>query len=238
MGDGTKENPYTREDVLKLIKENGDTAERLDLSSKFFEDIIKLNKLNLDGINFENSQLKGANLSLSYLRRANLWDAYINEADLGLAHLEGANLQDAHLENADLIGAYLEGAELRGTHLEGADFRFANLKNIHLYGASISSNTRFQDVDWGNFILEDEDKKDASYLEAMDSYRILKQWHTSVGLYDIAGIFFYREMEAKRKALRMVVQAPICYNITKIRSLQIFFPVVISYYLLVLMRLW
>ena len=32
MGDGTKENPYTREDVLRLIKENGGTAKELDLS--------------------------------------------------------------------------------------------------------------------------------------------------------------------------------------------------------------
>jgi len=30
MGDGTKENPYTREDVLRLIEENGGTAKGLD----------------------------------------------------------------------------------------------------------------------------------------------------------------------------------------------------------------
>ena len=29
MGDGIAENPYTREDVLKLIEENGGTAEGL-----------------------------------------------------------------------------------------------------------------------------------------------------------------------------------------------------------------
>lgn len=32
MGDGTKENPYTREDVLKLIEENGGIAKGLDLT--------------------------------------------------------------------------------------------------------------------------------------------------------------------------------------------------------------
>ncbi len=36
MGDGTKEKPYTREDVLKLIKENESTAYGLDLSEKSF----------------------------------------------------------------------------------------------------------------------------------------------------------------------------------------------------------
>jgi len=32
MGDGTQENPFTREDVLKKIEENGGTAKGLDLS--------------------------------------------------------------------------------------------------------------------------------------------------------------------------------------------------------------
>jgi len=32
MGDGTQENPFTREDVLRLIEENGGTAKGLDLS--------------------------------------------------------------------------------------------------------------------------------------------------------------------------------------------------------------
>ncbi len=37
MGNGTEENPYTREDVLKLIEENGGTAKGLDLLGKAFE---------------------------------------------------------------------------------------------------------------------------------------------------------------------------------------------------------
>jgi hypothetical protein len=37
MGDGTKKNPYTRKDVLRLIEENGGRTVGLDLSGKYFE---------------------------------------------------------------------------------------------------------------------------------------------------------------------------------------------------------
>ena len=50
MGDGTKENPFTREDVLRLIEENGGKADGLDLSEKVFEGGIDLSGLNLKGI--------------------------------------------------------------------------------------------------------------------------------------------------------------------------------------------
>jgi len=95
MGDGTKENPYTRDDVLRLIEENGGTAEGLDLSGKEFESGIDLSKLNLSGIILEG--------------------AILIDADL-----EGSNLLGAHLEGADLTFAHFEGAELFFTDLEGA----------------------------------------------------------------------------------------------------------------------
>ncbi len=42
MGDGTIENPYTREDVLKLIEENNGKTGGLNLSGKTFESGINL----------------------------------------------------------------------------------------------------------------------------------------------------------------------------------------------------
>ncbi|MFC1974744.1 hypothetical protein ACFLVA_01885 [Chloroflexota bacterium] len=59
MGDGTKENPYTREDVLRLIEENGGKAVGLDLSRKVFEegiDLRGLNKNHLQGITLDNAR--------------------------------------------------------------------------------------------------------------------------------------------------------------------------------------
>ena len=54
MGDGTKDNPYTREDVLKLIEDNGGDARRLDLSGRWFEAGINLQNLPLEDINLQN----------------------------------------------------------------------------------------------------------------------------------------------------------------------------------------
>lgn len=34
MGDGTKESPYTSEDVLKLIEQNGGITKRLEFQNK------------------------------------------------------------------------------------------------------------------------------------------------------------------------------------------------------------
>ena len=56
MGDGTKENPLTRKDVLRLIEKNGGTASGLDLSGKYFEDEIDLSKLDLHEITLKNEK--------------------------------------------------------------------------------------------------------------------------------------------------------------------------------------
>ena len=50
MGDRTEQSLYTREDVLRLIAENGGTAEGLDLSGKTFVEDINLFGLDLNGI--------------------------------------------------------------------------------------------------------------------------------------------------------------------------------------------
>ncbi|MFC1944861.1 ion channel [Chloroflexota bacterium] len=54
-------------------------------------------------------------------------------------------------------------------------------------------------VGWGpKFILGDELAK--RFIDAAEAYLALKNWHTQAGLYDIAGQFYYREVEAKRKS--------------------------------------
>lgn len=201
------EKPLTREDVLKLIEVNGGTAEGLDLSGKVFEQGIDLSGLDLKGI---------------ILREATLWDIELEDPDSGYlpegAHLEGASLMNAHLEDAkifgshlegtDLFNAHLEGALLTEVHLEGANLTVAHLertklRGAHLEGASfagvqLSSDTLLDDTVWGNYILGEE--REALFDIAADSYRQLKQWYTNAGMYDVAGKFFYREMEARRKS--------------------------------------
>jgi uncharacterized protein YjbI with pentapeptide repeats len=279
MGDGTRENPYTREDVLRRIRARGGKTKGLNLSGKYFEDEIDLSKLDLNGIIIRNAEfihhhddermigahlekaglisanlegtkligahtegahlleasLKGANLFCAdldgahllgaHLERASLEDANLKGADLSSAHLEGADLMFANLEGADLSsahlegaylqGAYLEGANLANAHLEGANLAGSNLKGAGLLNVEFPHDTRLEEVDWGNYILEEEregdtDTKEVEEREEVEitywfnsvaaTYRRLKTWHTAHGIYDVAGKFFYREMEARRKA--------------------------------------
>jgi len=175
MGDGTEQNPYIRDDVLRLIEENGGKAEGLDLSGKTFEIGIDLHKLDLQGI-------------------------ILDRAELICANLENSNLQQAYLRHTILNGANLRNADLFLAKLEGADISLAELEGARLYGADILQANLEEYVNWGDYILGDEEAGNFS-PDAVEVYRQLKQWYTNAGFYDVAGEFFYREMEAKRKAL-------------------------------------
>jgi len=213
MGDGTYKNPYTREDVLRLIKENGDTAEGLDLSEKVFEEGIDLRGLDLEGIilkeailwdikledperddptaGLEGAHLEGASLMSAHLEGAHILGSHFEGADLFNAHLEGALLTEVHLEKTCLYIAHLEGAKLRSAHLEGA----------YLSGVKLSSETNLENVDWGDYILGEE--REGLFDIVSNTYRQLKIWYTNAGCHDIAAKFYYREKEANRKAFKL-----------------------------------
>ncbi len=199
MGDGTIENPYTREDVLRLIEENGGTAEGLNLSRATFVEAIDLSGLDLHGIilkeakfptSFKHEIVEGADLRGTHLEKADLTRAHLERAELRETHLEGANLRDAHLEGAFLWDTHLEGANLMMVHLQGAN----------LMRTKFSPDVNLEDVDWGNYILDEE--QPGFFDSAVASYRHLKTWYTNAGVYDIAGQFFFREMTTNRKAMK------------------------------------
>jgi len=173
MGDGTKENPYTREDVLKLIEENHGQTVDLDLSEREFERGIDLHGLNLESIiltraNLREAHMEGANLRYAHLEGADLRDAYLERADLRNVRSQEARLRRAQLPEADLTRAHLEGAilrwahlgaaHLRYTHLEGADLRDAHLeradlRNAHLQEARLQ-HTQLQEANLTRANLE------------------------------------------------------------------------------------
>jgi hypothetical protein len=189
MGDGTKENPYTREDVLRLIKEHDGTAKGLDLSGKVFKAGIDLSGLNLEGL-----ILDSARFPVAFKRGAN------TDADTG-AQLQQANLMYAILKGASLRFASLQKANLSRANLRGTNLSGANLEGASLYGFQISSDTQIEDTGWGkDYKIGEENNK--LFAQAVAPYRQLKVWYTNAGISDIAAKFYYREMEARRKALK------------------------------------
>jgi len=219
-----EEKPLTREEVLKLIEEHGG-PEGLDLSGAVLEPGIDLSNMNLCGIILDNAKLWGAKLQRSNLQEraslqgadlsgADLEGAYLlyanlNEANLGKAKLRGANLYNAQLQKVDLwaadltytelVDADLEGVNLRGAELVNTYMSGANLSNAYLNGADLSKVSDLAGIKWGNKYMVGEETIE-HFTVAAGVYRNLKKWHTDAGIYDIAGKFHFREMEAKRKA--------------------------------------
>jgi uncharacterized protein YjbI with pentapeptide repeats len=170
-----------------------------------------------------NAILDGAGLEEAHLDWADLSGAQLKKAYLMRAHLEGANLSGAHLEEAFLEDADLERANLHRAHLQQTNLKYANLRGpetdltkADLDGARLYAADLFQadieGINWGsrNILGEellhkgekDEKKKQELIKEAASVYRNLKLRHTEQGMYDIAGEFYFREMTAKRKALK------------------------------------
>jgi hypothetical protein len=211
----------TREDVLRLIEEHSQDVLRLleqgrpaDLEldlrrAKLWRaDLqgVDLPGADLQGADLEGADLQGANLPDANLQGANLREANLQGAYLGAANLKGADLREAQLQGTRLDGASLregylrwadlQGADLREANLQQADLRKADLRRARLAHASVRG-ANLEDASWGDYILGDESA--GNFPGAASLYRALKQWHADAGMYDIAGEFHYREMEARRK---------------------------------------
>jgi uncharacterized protein YjbI with pentapeptide repeats len=150
VGDGIKGNPYTREDVLRLIKENGGKAERLDLSAKRFEEGVDLSGLDLEGIIlskahfgvlFKGKKPTGGRFDGSNLTNADLRNASLQYAQFKILDGKPSNLTNADLRGSLLMEASFQEADLTATkfgRLGNEDFGPATLKNTDLRGAKLS----------------------------------------------------------------------------------------------------
>jgi hypothetical protein len=239
-----EQKPLTREDVLRLIEEHGGPR-GLDLREANLQG-ARLSQANLQGADLSSANLQGANLRRAELQGATLAGANLQEADLceanlqgarlwrsnlqgalllaasleeahlEWANLEGANLAAANLQEARLDGAQLQGADLHAANLQGADLHAANLRRAHLADATLR-DANLEGANWGDYVLSDEIEHD--FRPAGRVYRTLKQWHTEAGMYDIAGQFFYREMEARRKAAQKERRRPYALGMYAVRFL-------------------
>lgn len=145
-------------------------------------------------------------LSEANLRRADLRGLDLHGALLLQANLQEARLGGTHLQGATLARANLERADLRAADLRWARLAYANLRDANLEGA-----------EWGDYILSEEIR--GEFGVAAFAYRTLRQRHTETGMYDIAGEFHYREMEARRKLAWKARRLPQALATYALRSL-------------------
>jgi uncharacterized protein YjbI with pentapeptide repeats len=204
---------------------------RVNLGKAVLAD-AQLDGAELEEAHMEWADLSGAHLKKAYLMRAHLEGANFSGAHLEGAFLEDADLTGARLVNAHLKAANLQRADLRGAnlhrgHLQQANFNYANLRGpetnlskadmegARLYGADLFQ-ANIEGVNWGSGQIlgeellykeeENEEKRLELIKEAASVYRNLRLWHNNQGMYDLAGEFFFREMTAKRKALKWRVK--------------------------------
>lgn len=150
---------YTREEILKLIKENGGPV-GLDLSARDLSGI----DLSKEAIGAELEKVRerascetpvwyslftrGINLGGANLQGTSLAGANLQEANLVGADLQGADLRSANLRRAYLWGAGLQRAYLGDATLPGADLRFANLQGASLLCTNLEGAKTNQRTIW------------------------------------------------------------------------------------------
>jgi len=185
---------YTREEILKLIEENGG-PEGLDLSGKDLSDIdlsreaiaAELEKRGISDVNdfpvwarAVDGRLRGINLPLVNLREAKLagaklQGAFLWRANLKKAGLQGADLQktvlgEADLQETSLWRANLQEADLVETNLQKADLRHAKIQKAQLYGANLFKanlgEADLQEADLQNARLQSANLVSANLQEA------------------------------------------------------------------------
>lgn len=112
---------------------------------KFLLTDANFNGINLEGINFSDTNLCGTIFSNANLRGANFTKASLSGTNFTDADLVGADFSDACLFNTNFSGANLEGAILKNT-----DIRDAKFINANLTGAILINARSWDELDMGN----------------------------------------------------------------------------------------
>ena len=168
--------PLNRNDLTKLIEENGGTGDYLDLRGLDLSGIdirgMQLGSVLFEGCNLKNAvalpmvtsrgrELSSRDLAYGHFLQeyqtgkivenrevtpTNLGEAFLLGADLSKAHFEWANLSGAVLAWCNLDGASLAYADLSKSKLNQASLERTNLRCAVLDGASLE-NSRILDSD-------------------------------------------------------------------------------------------
>jgi uncharacterized protein YjbI with pentapeptide repeats len=174
--DGTQIRPLNRNDLSKLIEENGGTGDYLELSGLDLSGIdirgMELGSVLFEGCNLKNAlaqpmvtirgrELSSRDLAYSHFLQeyqtgkmvenrevtpTNLGEAFLLGADLSKAHLQWANLSDAVLAWGNLDGANLFHANLSKSNLKQASLERTDLRFAVLDGSTLE-NSRILDAD-------------------------------------------------------------------------------------------
>jgi uncharacterized protein YjbI with pentapeptide repeats len=209
----------TREDVLRLIEENGG-PEGLDLSGQDLSWIDlgqeavqreaartsdrsgerpswqseRTGGIALHGAVLNKANLSGANLSFADFHHASLDGARLNAASLTrarlrFAHFRNTDLRWSNLNGAMAPGANFEGANMGAANLSGTVFDEASLRGASLYKARLSG-TIIGRRELGDGILQETPS---------DTKALLERYHPNIAPELIEGIVLQQPLEDARQ---------------------------------------
>ena len=157
-----------------------------DVTSKDITNLLSLENLEFNNVNFESLNLSGIDFSGRNLAHAIFYNTNLDNVDFTNANLEGANFAGASVNGANFSSANIEGAKFIKTQLKDANFRDAilnetllvrldftnanlsstSIKDAKILGSSFKgmnlngidfSNTDFLDVDLSYSNVDDVD---------------------------------------------------------------------------------
>ena len=172
-----------------------------------------LKKVCADNIDFSDRSLAGSCLSQSHLNNCSFIGADLTEADLIGARITncdfvGADMSRSNLTRATVTNSSFSHADLREAYFTEANLRDTDFMGSCLAGATLwnADFTQARHIKRRNFTLQErsDDKTEARHSEnqaqiAQESYRSLKHYFTSKGLYEDASWAAYRERIMERK---------------------------------------
>ncbi len=190
-----------------------------DYTQRLLEAIAKgedLSGHNLQKIILKNAHLDKARLMKANLSQADLSGSYLFDAKLDGADLIGTRLSDCDMTHSSLKGADLTKADLNGSRLWNADLKGSNLSECDLSEADLWNARLFSAKLWhtnfrsaksitqrnfsriGGGPLKNPMINEEGLLSAEESYRDLKRYFLSSGMYNDASWASFKEKTMER----------------------------------------
>lgn len=173
-----------------------------------------LRKIVLADVHLENANLSRADLSQFRLSDSRLFNSNLIGADMVGSHLSDCDLTHCNLSGADMTKASFSGSRLWNSTLDNANLTESDLSKTDLWGARLF-NVKLLHTDLSNakgLTVKSFSKNgilsfrarinEEGLLSAEESYRNLKQYFISKGMYNDASWTSFKEKTMERLSFK------------------------------------
>jgi len=165
---------------------------------------MHLEKARLSKANISQADFSGAHFFDCDLEGSDMVGANLSDCDFTHCNIKKSDLTKASLLNARLWSSDLTDANLTESDLSGADMWSAKLYNVKLWHTLLTgakSITRMS-FSGGSKAFDNAMINEAGALSAEESYRDIKQYFISNGMYNDASWASFKEKTMERLALK------------------------------------